>query len=165
MVTDIPDILRRAYQVEVDGQTFYSMAAERAAGKPAVQRLFARLADDERQHQEYLHEVASHYRDKDRKPLTLPGAVPDRSEFSAALFTDEVRRQAEGADFETAVLSLGLSIERNAIAVYTDAAKSATDEQLRGFYQFLAIWERQHRIALQNAYRAVRADFWNKSGL
>jgi rubrerythrin len=165
MATDILDILRRAYQVEVDGQTFYSMTAERAAGKPAVQRLFVRLAEDERQHQEYLHQAAEHYHAEGRAAFDIPGPVPDRSEFTSAVFTDEVRREAQGAEFEAAVLSVGMSIETNAIAVYTDAAKSADDEQVRGFYQFLAIWERQHLIALQNAYKAVKSDFWHKSGL
>ncbi len=164
MGTDILDILRRAYQVEVDGYTFYSMTAERP-GKPAVQRLFAQLAQDERQHQEYLHQVAAHYRDKGQAAFQVPGSVPDRSEFTSAVFTDEVRKQAEGADFEAGVLSLGMTIEANSIALYTGAAKSAAEEQLRGFYQFLAIWERQHLIALQNAYKAVRSDFWQKSGL
>jgi rubrerythrin len=164
MGTDIPDILRRAYQVEVDGYTFYSMTAERAT-KPAVQRLFAQLAEDERQHQEYLHQVAGHYRDQGQAALQLPGSVPDRSEFTSAVFTDEIRKQAEGADFEAGVLSIGMTIETNAIAVYTGAAKSAPEEQVRGFYQFLAIWERQHLIALQNAYKAIRSDFWQKSGL
>ena len=42
----IAAVLRKAYQVEVDGFTFYSMAAERAA-KPATQKLFARLAQGE----------------------------------------------------------------------------------------------------------------------
>lgn len=165
MASDILDILRRAYQVEVDGYTFYSMTAERATDKPAVQRLFTRLAEDERQHQEYLHQAAEHYRDRGPGAFEIPGSVPDRSEFAGAVFTDEVRGQAQGAEFEAAVLSVGMSIETNAIAVYTDAARSADDDQVRGFYQFLTIWERQHLIALQNAYKAVRSDFWHTSGL
>jgi rubrerythrin len=164
MGTDMLDILRRAYQVEVDGQTFYSMTAERA-GNPAVKRLFVQLAEDERQHQDYLHQVAAHYPDKGNAAFGVHGRVPDRSEFTSAVFTDEVREQAQGADFEAGVLSVGMTIEANAISVYTGAAKSAGDEQARAFYQFLGIWERQHLIALQNAYKAIRSDFWQKSGL
>jgi len=164
MSSDILDILRRAYQVEVDGYTFYSMTAERAA-KPAMQSLFAQLAQDERQHQDYLRQAADHYRRNEQGALQVPGSVPDRSAFTSAVFTDEVRRQAEGADFEAGVLSVGMTIESNSIAVYTSAAKSAAGEQARDFYQFLAVWERQHLIALQNAYKAIRSDFWQKSGL
>jgi rubrerythrin len=63
------------------------------------------------------------------------------------------------------VLSVGMTIESNAIAHYNGAAKAATDDQVRAFYQFVAVWGRQHLAALQNAYKAVRSDFWQKSGL
>lgn len=164
MSNDVLDILRRAYQLEVDGYTFYSMTAERTT-RPAVQSLFAQLASDERQHQEYLRQVAGHYHEQGQVSFEVPGPVPDRSAFASAVFTEEVRKQAEGADFEAAVLSVGMAIETNAIAHYSSAAKSAAGEQARAFYQFLTIWERQHLVALQNAYKAVKADFWKKSGL
>ncbi len=164
MGSDILDIIRRAYQLEVDGYTFYSMTAERAA-RPAVQALFERLAKDEQQHQEYLREVASHYRDNPATAFAVPGRVPDLSSFSNAVFTDQVRAQAEGADFEAGVLSVGMMIESNSIAHYSAAARDVTNEQAHAFYQFLSVWERQHLVALQNAYKAVRSDFWHKSGL
>jgi rubrerythrin len=164
MPTEILDIIRKAYQLEVDGHTFYAMTADRAE-KPAIKALFGQLAQDERQHQDYLREVASHYREHSPSAFDVPGSVPDLSGFSNAVFTEEVRRQAEGAAFEAAVLSVGMTIESNAIAHYTGAAGSALDEKIRAFYQFLAVWERQHLVALQNAYKAVRADFWRKSGL
>ncbi len=164
MGSQIPDIIRRAYQLEVDGYTFYSMTAERAT-KPAIQALFGQLAKDERQHQEYLREVASHYRDDPAAAFRVPGRVPDLSSFTDAVFTDEVRTQAEGADFEAGVLSVAMMIESNSIAHYGTAARDATSEQARAFYQFLSVWERQHLVALQNAYKAMRSDFWQKSGL
>ncbi len=164
MPSEILDIIRKAYQLEVDGATFYSMTADRAEN-PAIKALFTRLADDERQHQEYLREVADHYREQGAGAFDVPGHIPDLSAFSNAVFTDEVRRQAEGAAFEAGVLSVGMMIESNAIAHYTDAAKAAADEKARAFYQFLAVWERQHLVALQNAYKAIRSDFWQKSGL
>ncbi len=164
MSSEIFDIIRKAYQLEVDGYTFYAMTADRAE-KPAVKSLFARLADDERQHQEYLREVAGHYQEHGTSPFDVRGQIPDLTAFSNAVFTDELRRQAEGAAFEAGVLSVGMTLESNAIAYYSDAAKSAPDEKAHAFYQFLAVWERQHLVALQNAYKAVRSDFWQKSGL
>lgn len=163
MGTDILDIIRQAYQIEVDGSTFYTMTAERARN-PAVRALFEKLAADERQHQQYLREVATHLREQRPGSVPVPGAAPDLSSYSDAVFTEEVRRQAEGAEFEAGVLSVGLSIESNSIAHYGTAARNAPDERLRGFYQFLAAWERQHLLALQNAYKAVRGDFLQKSG-
>ena len=164
MAREISDIVRKAYQLGVDGYTFNSMPAERAQ-KPAIQALFARLAKDERQHQEYLREVAGHYRQQGHAAFEVPGRAPDLSAFSDAVFTEQLRRQAEGAAFEAGVLSLGMTIESNAITYYSGAAKDAPDHQVRAFCQFLAVWERQHLVALQNAYNAVRSDFWQKSGL
>jgi rubrerythrin len=163
MGTDIFDIIRRAYQIEVDGYTFYSMTAEHT-GKPAVQALFAQLAKDERQHQEYLREVARNYGEKGPAVFEIPVHAPDLSAFADPVFTEELRRQAEGAAFEAWVLSIG-TVESNAIAHYSGAANDATDDRARAFYQFLAVWERQHLVALQNAYKAIRSDFWHKSGL
>jgi rubrerythrin len=164
MGTDILDIIRRAYQIEVDGYTFYSMAAEHT-DKPAVQALFAQLAKDERQHQEYLREVAGNYRDKGGAVFEIPVQAPDLSAFADPVFTEELRRQVGGAAFEAGVLSIGMTVESNAIGHYSDAAKEASDDRARAFYQFLAVWERQHLVALQNAYKAIRSDFWHKSGL
>lgn len=164
MATDILDIIRRAYQLEVDGYTFYSMTAERAP-KPALQKLFTQLAQDERQHQEYLREVAGSYRQKGKATFDLPGTTPDLSAFTNAVFTEQLRKEAEDAEFEAGVLSVAMTIESNAITHYNGAARSAGDDQIRTFYQFLGVWERQHLIALQNAYKAVRTDFWTKSGL
>ena len=59
----ILEIVGKAYQIETDGYTFYSMTAERAT-KPAVQELFAKLASDEVQHQAFLKSVAKNYDEK-----------------------------------------------------------------------------------------------------
>ncbi|MBD3871983.1 MAG: ferritin-like domain-containing protein, partial [Acidobacteria bacterium] len=56
----ITDVLRKAFQVEVDGFTFYSMTAERVT-KPAVRKLFERLARDETEHQAYIRAVMRRY--------------------------------------------------------------------------------------------------------
>ncbi len=164
MPSAVLDVIRRAFQLEVDGCTFYSMTAERAT-TPALQALFTKLADDERQHQQFLRDVAGHFREPGSPDFDIPAAIPDLSAFTNAVFTAELREQAQGAEFEAGVLSVGMTIENNSITHYSGAAKATADEHVRAFYQFLATWERQHLIALQNAYRAVRDDFWRKSGL
>ena len=54
------EILKKAYQIEVDGYTFYSMTAEKST-KEAVKELFDKLAKDEVQHQAFLKNVATRY--------------------------------------------------------------------------------------------------------
>ncbi len=159
----ILDILRKAYQIEVDGYTFYSMTADRA-DKPAVQDLFGKLAQDEVQHQAFLRSVLKNYHDKGVEAFSVGIVVPDLRAFSNKLFTDRFREQAEGAAFEMAALSVGMTLEKNAVAHFSGAARTADEAQVRGFYEFLANWEQQHLDALQALSDTIRGDFWEKSG-
>jgi rubrerythrin len=159
----VVDILRKAYQIEVDGYTFYSMTADRA-DKPAVQELFGRLAQDEVQHQAFLRSVLKNYHDKGVEAFSMGIVLPDLRSFSDKVFTDRFRDQAEGAAFEMAALSVGMTLEKNAVAYFTGAATTATEAEVKRFYQFLADWEQQHLTALQSLTDTVRGDFWEKSG-
>jgi rubrerythrin len=159
----ILDILRKAYQIEVDGYTFYSMTADRA-DKPVVQELFGKLAQDEVQHQAFLRSVLKNYHDKGVDAFSMGIVVPDLRAFSDKLFSDRFREQAEGAAFEMAALSVGMTLEKNAIAHFSGAARSADEAEIRRFYQFLAEWEQQHLDALQSLSETIRGDFWERSG-
>jgi rubrerythrin len=159
----ILDILRKAYQIEVDGYTFYSMTADRA-DKPAVQELFGQLAQDEVQHQAFLRSVLKNYHSKGVDAFAMGIVLPDLRAFSDRVFTDRFRDQAEGAAFEMAALSVGMTLEKNAVAYFTGAVREAGEVEVRQFYQFLADWEQQHLEALQGLYETVRGDFWDKGG-
>jgi rubrerythrin len=157
------DILRKAYQIEVDGYTVYSMTAERAE-KPAVQELFARLAQDEVQHQAFLRSVLKNYHDKGVDAFAMNVVPPDLRAFSDKVFTARFREQAEGAAFEMGALSVGMTLEKNAVEYFSGAARSASEAEVRRFYQFLADWEQQHLDALQGLSETIRGDFWEKGG-
>ena len=160
---EIREILKKAYQIEVDGYTFYSMAADRAT-KSAVQELFAKLARDEVQHKAYLQAVIGNYEKKGIAAFHLNLRDPDLKAFTDTIFTQKFKQQAEGADFELGVLSIGMTLETNAIQYFSGAAERTTEEEVRDFYHFLADWERQHLEALQTLYNGVRQDFWSESG-
>ena len=159
----ILDVLKKAYQIEVDGYTFYSMTADKA-DKPAVRELFAKLASDEVQHQAYLRDVLKGYDEKGNAAFSMHHRLPELRAFTQQIFSDQFRAQAQGAAFETAVLSVGMTLESRAIAYFTGAAAQVPDQEVKDFYQFLADWEKQHLEALNNLYGMVRADFWEQSG-
>ena len=159
----IIDILRKAYQIEVDGYTFYSMTADRA-DKPAVQELFGKLAQDEEQHQAFLRSVMRNYHDKGIEAFSMGIILPDLRAFSDKVFTSRFREQAEGAAFEMAALSVGMTLEKNAVAYFSGAVLNAADAEVRQFYQFLTDWEQQHLDALQSLCETIRGDFWEKGG-
>jgi len=159
----IREILRKAYQIEVDGYTFYSMAAEQSA-KPAVQELFDKLARDELQHKAYLKSVMGSFEERGVEAFNVHRRDPDLKAFTATIFTGAFKEQARGADFELGVLSIGMTLENNAVAYFSNAAKNATEREVEDFYTFLADWEKEHLEALRQLYNGVRQDFWEDGG-
>ncbi len=159
----ILDIVGKAYQIETDGYTFYAMTAERST-KPAVQELFAKLASDEVQHQAFLKSIAKNYDEKGIAAFQMDGRMPEARALSSQIFTGKFREQAAGAQFELAVLSIGMTLETNAIKYFTGAASQATDREVKDFYQFLADWESRHYDSLQNLFQIVREDQMAASG-
>ncbi len=159
----ILNVLKKAYQIEVEGHAFYSMVADRA-DKPAVQDLFAKLAQDEVEHKAYLREISRNYEKSGTSAFSIHRRDPDFAALRDQIFSTEFRKQAEGASFEFSVLSIGMQLESRAIAHFSQAAKAATDSEVKAFYQFLADWERGHLDALKDIYEGVRSDFWAEGG-
>ena len=159
----ITDVLRKAFQVEVDGFTFYSMALERAT-KPAAQQLFKRLARDETEHKAYIMGVMKRYEEHGASSFRFDQRDPDLAEFSSQIFTDTFREQAQGEASELGALSIGVQLESNAFAFFDTAARQATDSQISGFYRFLADWEGFHLRTLQKLYDSIHVDHWPEEG-
>ena len=155
----ITDVLRKAFQVEVDGFTFYSMALQ-GATKPAARKLFERLARDETEHKAYIMAVMKRYEEHGASSFQFDPRDPDLGEFSSEIFTDEFKEQAEGNVSELGVLSIGVQLESNAVSFFDTAAREASDPQISGFYRFLADWEGSHLRTLQQLYDSIRVDSW-----
>jgi rubrerythrin len=163
MHEEIKEVLRKSYQIEVDGYTFYSMVAEKA-DNPAVQELFDKLASDEVQHKAFITSVMGSYEDKGIAAFDIARRDPDLKAFTDTIYTDDFKAKAEDADFEMGVLSVGMTLETRAIQYFSGAAKHADEDEVRDFYQFLADWEKGHLEALQKLYGGVREDYWAEGG-
>ncbi len=155
----ISDVLRKAFQVEVDGFTFYSMALK-AATKPAVRKLFERLARDETEHKAYIMAVMKRYEEHGARSFQFDPRDPDLGEFSSKIFTESFKEQAQGGISELGALSIGIQLETNAVAFFDTAAREATDPQIGGFYRFLSDWEGSHLRTLQQLHDSIRVDLW-----
>lgn len=153
----IMGILKKAFQVEVDGFTFYSMAEERAA-KPAVRKLYKRLALDETEHKAYLRSVMKRYEELGAASFRLDPRDPDLGEFSSQMFTEEFKDQTEGEVTEVGALSIGIQLESNAIEFFSTAAQKAEDDRISGFYRFLADWEGFHLRTLRHLFDSIRVE-------
>jgi rubrerythrin len=62
------------------------------------------------------------------------------------------------------VLSVGLTLETNAMAHFEYAADTTDSVEVRDFYRYLADWEKQHFDALHTLYASIRTDFWTTGG-
>ena len=159
----ISDVLRKAFQVEVDGFTFYSMALERAT-KPTARKLFERLARDETEHKAYIMAVMKRYEEHGASSFQFDPRDPDLAEFSSEIFTDSFKEQTQGEVSELGALSIGVRLESNAVAFFDTAAREASNPQISGFYRFLADWEGLHLRTLQHLYDSIRKDSWPTEG-
>lgn len=155
--------LAQAYQIEVDGHTFYASVAARS-DVPAVVEVFTKLANDEVQHKAYLLDVARRYEEVGTGAFAVARKAPDLGVLAQKVFSESFRQQAAGADFETSALSIGMTLESNAMGHFQRAADAASDAEVRAFYAFLADWERQHLDALRELYDGVRGDFFAAAG-
>jgi rubrerythrin len=159
----IREILKKAYQIEVDGYTFYSMTADQA-DKTAVQELFDKLARDETEHKAFLRDIMRGHEAKGAAAFNVDRRDSGLKAFTATIFTDKFKKQAEGAAFEMGALSVGMQLESNAIQYFSEAAKTAGEAEIRDFYTFLAGWEKEHFDALQKLFDVIKGDFWHQSG-
>jgi rubrerythrin len=163
MHEEIKEVLRKAYQIEVDGYTFYSMAAE-TSDKPAIQDLFDKLASDEVQHKAFITNVMGSYEDKGIEAFNIRRRDPDLKAFTDTIYSADFKAKADEAEFEMGVLSVGMTLETRAIEYFSGAAKHADEAEVRDFYQFLADWEKGHLEALQKLYGGIREDYWAEGG-
>lgn len=53
-----------------------------------------------------------------------------------------------------------MTLETNAIKYFSTAATEASEQEVKGFYQSLGDWEKQHFDALKTLYDSVREDFF-----
>lgn len=163
MSDDIREILRMAYQVEVDGYTFYSMVADQAK-QPAVQELFDKLARDETEHKAYLKSVMRNYEEQGTEAFNIGKRDPKLKDFAATIVTSKFKEQARAAEFEMGALSIGMTLETNAIRVFSSAAENADEKEVRDFYRFLADWETEHLNSLQELHKSIRQEYWAEGG-
>lgn len=159
MHPEIREVLSRAWQVENDGHAFYAMVAQRT-DREAVREVFEKLARDEVQHKAFLKDIASRYDREGAAAFLVPRSDPSSRTFVDRVLTDRFRAQARDADFEVSALSIGLTLESNAIALFQEQAQRASETEVRDFYRFLADWERQHYDTLRDLFQDLRRDLF-----
>lgn len=162
-MSHVPEILleglRKAIQAEVEGRSFYLMAAQSTAD-PNGKQVFERMADEERLHAEYLRAQYRSLSETGRvdSAATL-GATPDWKAFGS-IFSADLKQRAAKAHFEMAALSIASQLEADAQRFYRGQADAAADPAVKAFYRQLADWESGHYHALLSEQQALQEEYW-----
>ena len=152
------DILKSAILMEKRGLVFYEKVAQQASAD-VVKRFFETMAAEEENHIRTLSEQFKAYQDNEKFNA---GKYEDNHESGIATqsLSKEIKSEISAADFEAAAISAAMSMEENAIKLYSDRAAAATDPNEKELYNWLAKWETQHLNFLADIDRELREEIW-----
>ena len=153
------EILKQAILLEKRGQAFYNQVAQQTSGK-AVKQFFEMMADEEVKHVQILSDQFKAYQDNNK---FTPEAIDDsyNGDVAANVLTREMKNEISAADYEAAAISAAMSMEENAIKLYSERAQSAEDPNEKALYDWLAKWEMQHLRFLSEIDKELKEDIWN----
>ncbi len=145
------DVFDFAVQMETDAETLYhKLAAE--SPHPGIQEIFTGLAADEKRHKQIFQAL---------KERQSPDTATDSKVLERAknIFGQILSKKQEPP---TAMANLdsyryALSLEAEAVTLYSDAAKREPDGDLKKLLLRIAEEEQQHFNIVENIYNFVNA--------
>lgn len=153
--------LKEAMLAEQAGIEFYTTAAEKTADVQG-KAVFQQLADEERQHLDYLRRQMGHRLNNTRfEPLTGGSAIDPAK--ASPIFSRELINRLGTAHWEMTALSVGLVLEQNAIQRYRQLAEKAESVEGKEFFNALVRWEESHAAALQKQLETLREFYWQQA--
>lgn len=152
------EILKNAILLEKRGQAFYGKVAEQARGK-AVKEFFEMMAEEEIKHVRILSEQFKAYQ-KTKKFASADLGGGRSGNISPRVLTKELKEELSAADYEAAAISAAMSMEENAIKLYSRRSAEADDPNEKALYQWLADWEKQHLLFLSEIDKEITEQIW-----
>ena len=153
------DILKKAILLEKKGKTFYEKVAQQTPAA-VVKRFFEMMANEENNHIRILSEQYKAYQDNKEFKSTEFDELHE-SDIAALVISKEIKSEISAADYEAAAISAAMSMEENAIKLYSDRAAAATDPNEKALYDWLAKWETQHLNFLADIDRELTESIWH----
>jgi rubrerythrin len=152
------EILKSAILLEKRGQAFYENIVLQASGK-AVKGFFEMMANEEKNHIRILSEqYAAYQANKQFNPNQFD--EQHGSDIASQVLSQQIKDEISAADYEAAAIAAAVSMEENAVKLYSDRAAAATDPNEKALYDWLAKWERQHLNFLSDIDRELTERIW-----
>ena len=156
--------LKQALRNEIDGAEFYRMAAG-SARRDAVRQMFHFLMEEEERHREAI--VNQMQRLAEGKGMKFERSASARkafAKFKSPLLTDALVMEGRQVEGEVAALSIGMTLEKRAIAQFTALRKTAAGDASAGkVFSDLVAWEQDHLDVLTRHYDQMREMFWEEA--
>jgi rubrerythrin len=158
-MSDTKTILKNAILLEKRGEAFYQKVADQAQSE-TVKEFFQFMADEEVTHVKMLSTQFKQY--KSRKGFSrMDFKRTDHGRIANSVLTKDLKKEIAAADFEAAAIGAAISMEKNAIDLYSSRAAETTDLQEKKLYQWLADWELEHLNALLAIDKELKEKIWN----
>jgi rubrerythrin len=156
--------LKQALRNEIDGVEFYRMAAG-SARRDAVRQMFRFLMEEEERHREAIRDQMR--RMAEGKPMKFGRSAAAKkalAKFKSPLFTEDLVKAGHQAEGEVAALSIGMTLEKRAIAQFIALRKTvAGDAPAEKVFSDLIAWEQDHLDVLTRQYDQMREMFWEEA--
>jgi rubrerythrin len=152
------DILKKAILMEKRGQAFYANVARQASDN-AVREFFETMANEEGKHIQILSDQFKAYQ-ANQKFNSNDLSEEGESEIATTLLTQNLKDKIAAANYEAAAISAAISMEQNAIALYSERAEASDDTNEKALYGWLAEWEKQHYNFLLEIDRQLTEEVW-----
>jgi rubrerythrin len=156
--------LKQALRNEIDGAEFYRMAAASAI-HDGVRQMFRFLMEEEERHREAILEQMR--RMAQGKTFRIERGAASRREiakFRSPLYTGDLVKASRRAEGEVAALSIGMTLEKRAIAQFAALQKKAAGApRVEKTFSDLAAWERDHLEILTRQYDQLREMYWEEA--
>jgi bacterioferritin (cytochrome b1) len=152
-----------AMKAEHEGFHFYSMAAQNTKDEQG-REVFNQLAEDERQHLDFLKAQYAAMREKGMPDQSVSLGEKWVPTGSSPIFSDSLKRRVKEAHFEMTALSIGIQMELDAVKHYRKLSEEAADAFVKRFFLQLSDWESTHYQALLNQQDSLQEAYWSGNG-
>ena len=152
------DILKQAILLERRGMAFYGKVAEQAENQ-AVRDVFELMADEERKH---IHTLSEQFKAYHQNKTFIPKTYsePEGNRVASKVLNKDIKANIAAAGFEAAAISAAISMEEQAIQLYSESARNTTDVDAKALYEWLARWERGHLRMLFDIDKSLKEYIW-----
>lgn len=152
-------ILKEALLLEQRGRAFYQKVADQSR-YATVREFFQTMADEELRHAQILEEQFRYY--KENQTFSATDLTKNGQAFVAdTILSEALKTQIAAASYEAAAIAAAMLMEEQAVNLYAERARKATDPNEKELYRWLTEWEHTHLTFLVKLEREIKEAIWN----